>query len=996
MACTLGFNACPRYQPFGAVNLTGDLMREGDVHLQALLDAMPAAAAILGVDGTILAANEAWGRCGCATLDARRLAIGGNLLDACERARGTDLDGWHGALEGIREVLWGRRDRFDLEHVCADEPRWFVLRVVHAPGAGAVVSHTEITDRKLAARHASEAAALRHDLRARKGAEAILQERSQRLAVLSQAAEALLANRDPVAFLDYIYRRLSAVLALDAYMHFRVGSNPSELVLVASHGLTAAQQAEVAVLPLGHAVCGNVALQRAPIILSNVDASTDPRTDFIRALGLRAYACHPLIAHGELLGTLSFGSRTWDWFSAESVALIRAVCDLVATALGRRRSEEALMASERRFREMADTAPAMLWISDAAGACTFLSRGWYDFTGQTEATGLGSGWTGAVHPDDKELVETQFQRAIVQREAFQLEYRVRRRDGEYRWAIDAAGPRLGVDGAFLGFIGSVIDITERKQAETALKQREQDLATAFRVNPQPMFIVRASDQRYVDVNEPFERLTGFSRDEAIGRTSVELGLYGDFHDRSQFYVRLQRHGKIRDYDFETRHRDGTLRKVAVSAEIAAIGGEPCVIGAVDDVTERRQIEAERARLLEAEREARREAERANRIKDEFLATVSHELRTPLNAMLGWSHILSRRGTDPEVLQEGLRVIERNARAQAQLIADLLDMSRIVSGKLRLDLESVDLHEVADAAMETVTPTAQTRGIRVRRIQHASVGLVQGDPQRLQQAVWNLLSNAVKFTPRGGEVVLEVDSVDAMARICVSDSGQGIAPDLLPYIFDRFRQADGSTTRRHAGLGLGLSIVKQLVELHGGTVHARSAGVGSGAAFTIELPLLQAQATLQAVSHSEEHRVAPGPALESNLTLTGLTVLAVDDEPDALSVVRRLLEEREAQVLTATSADEALTLIACRHPDVLLSDIGMPGVDGYELIRRIRASENGTRLPAAALTAYARSEDRALALDAGYQAHLAKPLQPAALVETVALLAGRLPAGASSG
>jgi CheY-like chemotaxis protein/anti-sigma regulatory factor (Ser/Thr protein kinase) len=274
-----------------------------------------------------------------------------------------------------------------------------------------------------------------------------------------------------------------------------------------------------------------------------------------------------------------------------------------------------------------------------------------------------------------------------------------------------------------------------------------------------------------------------------------------------------------------------------------------------------------------------------------------------------------------------------------------------------------------------------------------VGLVRGDPQRLQQAVWNLLSNAVKFTPRGGEVVLELDSADGMARICVSDSGQGIAPDLLPHIFDRFRQADGSTTRRHAGLGLGLSIVKQLVELHGGTVRARSAGVGCGAAFTIELPLVQAQATLQAVPRSEEHRAAPGPALESNLTLTGVTVLAVDDEPDALSVVRRLLEEREAQVLTATSADEALALIAGRHPDVLLSDIGMPGVDGYELIRRIRAQENGTRLPAAALTAYAREEDRALALGAGYQAHLAKPLQPAALVETVALLAGRLPAAA---
>ena len=650
-------------------------------------------------------------------------------------------------------------------------------------------------------------------------------------------------------------------------------------------------------------------------------------------------------------------------------------------------SDRKLIATERRFREIADTAPAMLWMSDAEGSCTFLSRGWHEFTGQSQAEGLGFGWMQAVHPEDRTPAEVHFSGANAQREAFQIEYRLRRIDGEYRWVLDAGRPRFAPDGAFLGFVGSVIDIAERKAAETALRQREQDLATAFRVNPQPMFIVRLADNRYVEVNEPWGQLTGYSRSEAIGHTSLELRLYDSPHDRGRFYQELQRLGAVRDFEFDTLDRNGKARRVTVSAEVAQIGGEPCVIGVATDITARRQIELERVRLLEAEREARHEAERANQIKDEFLATVSHELRTPLNAMLGWSHILTRRGDDPAMLKEGLSVIERNARAQAQLIADLLDMSRIVSGKLRLEMESIDLHEVVRAAVETVSPAAQAKRIQVRVVLEPRMGPVQGDPQRLQQVVWNLLSNAVKFTPAHGAVEVAVTREAGAAQIRVSDTGQGMAADLLPHVFDRFRQADSSTTRRHGGLGLGLSIVKQLVELHGGTVRAESPGVDRGATFVIQLPLLQAgsareegSAPLAAASDSPRNAV----------TLAGVTVLAVDDEPDALSVVRRLLEDCQAQVLTAGSAAEALTLIADRQPDVLLSDIGMPDIDGYELIRRVRGTRAGADLPAVALTAYARDEDQVRALRAGYQAHVAKPLQPAELLETVALLAGRLP------
>jgi CheY-like chemotaxis protein len=318
------------------------------------------------------------------------------------------------------------------------------------------------------------------------------------------------------------------------------------------------------------------------------------------------------------------------------------------------------------------------------------------------------------------------------------------------------------------------------------------------------------------------------------------------------------------------------------------------------------------------------------------------------------------------------------------------MSRIVSGKLRLDMESVDLHETVRAALETVRPAAQAKAITVRVVLEPNLGPVEGDPQRLQQIVWNLLSNAVKFTPREGEVEISVTREADTAQIRVCDTGQGISAELLPHVFDRFRQADGSTTRRHGGLGLGLSIVKQLVELHGGVVWAESPGADRGASFVIQLPLLRAdKATMEEKGAAAASRFPGGKP--SHVTLAGLTVLAVDDEPDSLSVVKRLLEDRQARVLTAASADEALSLIADRLPDVLLSDIGMPDVDGYELIRRIRASESGASLPAVALTAYARRDDQARALRAGYQAHVAKPLHPGELVETVAVLAGRLPA-----
>jgi PAS domain S-box-containing protein len=399
---------------------------------------------------------------------------------------------------------------------------------------------------------------------------------------------------------------------------------------------------------------------------------------------------------------------------------------------------------------------------------------------------------------------------------------------------------------------------------------------------------------------------------------------------------------------------------------------------------------ERELLLESERSARAEAERMSDMKDEFLATLSHELRTPLSAILGWSQIL-RRGIKSEAdLHKGLDTIERNARVQAQLIEDLLDMSRITSGKVRLDVQPLDPSSFIQAAMETVRPAAEAKGIRLESLLDPVAGPISGDPSRLQQVIWNLLSNAIKFTPKDGKVQVLLERVNSHIEISVADTGLGIDPAFLPHVFDRFRQADGSTTRRYGGLGLGLSIVKNLVELHGGTVRAMSPGEGRGATFAVHLPLTVVHRDMY-----NEVRVHPKTpkavsAEFKTIDLSGVKVLVVDDEIDARDMIRRALADCDAEVITAGSATEALLLVESKRPHVLVSDIGMPDVNGFELLRLVRAlgEARGGKLPAIALSAFARSEDRTRALRAGFLVHVAKPVEPSELVATIASVTGR--------
>ena len=416
-----------------------------------------------------------------------------------------------------------------------------------------------------------------------------------------------------------------------------------------------------------------------------------------------------------------------------------------------------------------------------------------------------------------------------------------------------------------------------------------------------------------------------------------------------------------------------------------------------EVTERKLAEEARARLLVREQAARAEAERANRLKDEFRATLSHELRTPLTAILGWTHLIRGGNLDAAMMTRALETIERNARSQSQLIDDLLDVSRIITGKLMLDFRPVELASIIEATIDTVRPMAEAKSIRVQPQLRTSHCVVSGDPARLQQVVWNLFSNAVKFTPEGGSIEVGLTCNEQRVELEVSDTGQGISQDFLPYIFDRFRQADGTTTRKHGGLGLGLAIVRHLVELHGGSITAHSDGDGQGATFTLSLPLGSAltapDGTVEGAAEQPAIAEADGKESQSlgqSDVLGGLRILIVDDEADTRELVQEVLARQGAEVRVSESAAEALRMLATWHPDLLISDIGMPVEDGYELIKQVRNfdAEHHGQIPAVALTAYVGAEDYRRALAAGFQTHLAKPIVPKDLIEIVARVAGR--------
>jgi len=532
-------------------------------------------------------------------------------------------------------------------------------------------------------------------------------------------------------------------------------------------------------------------------------------------------------------------------------------------------------------------------------------------------------------------------------------------------------------------------IIEQKKWEQALLESESRFRRLANVAP---ILIRTSEQNKLCTwfNQSWLEFTGRSIEQELGNGWME-GIYPDDKERvKNLCLEAFADQGVRKMEYRLRRHDG-LHRWIIDHGIPLYGPEGKFSGYIwssTDVTDLKEKEEERKNRLARETELRREAEMANRVKDEFLATLSHELRTPLNAVQGWAQLIRRKPDDPGHLKKGLDIIERNARLQGQIIEDLLDMNRIMSGRIRLNLETLALEEVLSESIETIRPAADAKGLSISKKFSPAKILVQADRQRLHQILWNLLSNSVKFTPTGGKIHVEANATSKGFEIIVSDSGEGIKPDFVQNIFDRFSQADASPSRRHGGLGLGLAIVKHLVEIHGGTISAKSAGLNKGSSFTVSLPLLKVQADSNGSELNPEGCLSCDELEEDDLKLEGVSVLVVDDQLDARELVAEILSKSGAKVVTASSADEAVEIVAQIRPNVIVSDIAMPIKDGYELLRMVRAlpPEKGGKVPALALTAFARAEDRSSVLEHGYEMHLSKPTEPDALKKAVALLA----------
>jgi PAS domain S-box-containing protein len=605
-------------------------------------------------------------------------------------------------------------------------------------------------------------------------------------------------------------------------------------------------------------------------------------------------------------------------------------------------------------------------------------------------------WHDFILPKDFKAADAKIQKLIADgQHEFYDEFRIRRADGAVRWIASQGQIIRGKDNRAERLFGVNYDITARKESELAIKNlnhelniRIKELQTIFDIAPVGIAVAADPNCDVISANPALAAMLGIAAGDNISVNPANAGNVPykhlkDGREISPSEMPMQRAVRekrtILDDETDILRADGKL--VTIYSYAAPVfdedGNVVSCIAAPIDVTERKKDERERARQLDLEQSLRLQAEEANRLKDEFLATVSHELRTPLNSIIGWITMLRDGNLAGGNRERALEAIERGAKSQSQLIEDLLDVSRIISGKLGLNVQPVNIVSVINAAIETVRPAAEAKAIELHAIINQNIAMISGDPDRLQQIIWNLLSNAIKFTPKGGAVEIVLPENDSHVEIIVRDNGKGISRDFLPFVFDRFRQADGSITRHFTGLGLGLAIVRHLVELHGGSVEVESEGEGKGATFTVRLPVMALpDAGEREKTSAEDGFHADYPSLND------LRVLVVDDEDSTRELLKLVFENCEAAVETAASAAEALKKVKESPPNLIVSDIGMPDEDGYTLMRKIRAWEKETgrepQIPAIALTAYARPEDRRKALDSGYQVHISKPIEPVEL------------------
>ena len=653
----------------------------------------------------------------------------------------------------------------------------------------------------------------------------------------------------------------------------------------------------------------------------------------------------------------------------------------------RKNAEDALREINQRFSATYEFAPVGIVESSPEGRYINGNEQFCAITGYNKKELSEFGIEEITHAEDFST-DIELHRKLVDGAipSYQIEKRYVRKDGSIVWCELYRSAVRDAAGKTLYTIGAVSNITTRKFTEEALRESEENYRVLAETASDAIIrIDEASTIRFV--NTAAERIFGYAMQEMVGQPLMMLM---PEEMRPQHYAGFSRYmqtGKRKlnweSIEVPAQRKNGEQFPLEISFGEYNRDGRRFFIGIARDITERKQAEAERERFLISEQEHRRQAEESNRLKDEFLATVSHELRTPLNAILGWATMVRKGGYDPETMRRAFDVVERNSRNQNQIISDILDVSRIITGKLNLNLYPLHLTPILRAAIDTLHPAIEAKHLKLKTNFKPDTAKVSGDGDRLQQVMWNLLSNAVKFTPDGGTIEIALFYRDNFAEIVVTDSGEGIKQDFLPYVFDRFRQEDGSANRRHGGLGLGLSIVRNLVELHGGTVAVKNRGSGQGAVFTVHLPLKSGKSAAAAKNKNADDAQYG--------ILKGLRILVVDDEADALELAAFILGGEGAEVFTADSVDEALEIFDKESLDAIVSDIGMPGKDGYNLIEEIkkRASRSKRVIPTVALTAYAGDREGKRVTEVGFDAHLPKPVEPSQLIETIAEVTKKL-------
>lgn len=751
-------------------------------------------------------------------------------------------------------------------------------------------------------------------------------------------------------------------------------------------------------------------------------------------LPVRSYLAVPVVSRvGKVYGGLFFGHAETGVFTERDERMIVSVAAQAAVAIDNARLHAATITAEQQYRALAESSPQLVWTTTPEGKVEYCNPQFLDYVGLSlEQMRRETVWHLIVHPEDVPRATEAWTKALSTGEPYEVEYRFRRvSDGSFRWFLARGAAVRGAEGHVVRWVGSCTDIDDHKRSEethrflaeggallaSSLDYRQTLPALARLAVPHmadwcsiqlsnndgglERVAVAHADAHRIDAVREIERQYPADENDAVHRI-VRTGVSEHVHEitddmlaasaRDAHHLELIRLLGLRSWMAVPILVD--RRTIGVISFASSESGrlfEQRDVDIAEELGRRVGATIDNAQLFEMTQHERRRAEEANRAKDELLGVTSHELRTPLNAILGWVRMLRSSPLSEEKQARALETIERNAKIQVQLVEDLLDFNRVITGKLRLSLAPVEPGGVIEAAVDVVRPAADAKNVRLQVLLDPDAGTLNGDAERLQQIVWNLLSNAVKFTPKGGRVYVRMQREDSHVEIVVADTGVGIAPAFLPHVFQPFRQQDATITRAHGGLGLGLAIVKHLVELHGGSIEAQSDGLEKGASFVVRLPVSPLRSTSppsRAVNPVTRH--GQSEPLKCPPELEGLRVLVCEDEPDARELLESILVSCKATVTLAASVNEAFDRFTEAPPDVLISDIGMAEASGYELIRRIRAlpKEKGGRVPAVALTAYASMSDRTRALMEGFQNHVAKPTEPQELIAAVAALAGR--------